>query len=77
MAALDWPRKGHQDMLDAAVCALVGLIWRGAPADRSVMIGDVESGYMVTPISDETRQRLEKAADMRDVPLSWPEVPRQ
>ena len=56
------PRKADQDCLDAAICAIVGLIWRASSRDRSAMIGDTQAGYMVTPISPETQMRLERAA---------------
>jgi len=63
-------QKADQDQLDASLCALVGLIWRGGPADASAMIGDIDTGYMITPITDATRRRLEAAAGSRDVPFS-------
>lgn len=64
------PRKFDQDKLDAALCALIGLSWRAGPANRSAMLGDLDSGYMVTPISNATRPRLEQAAIRRGVPMS-------
>jgi len=69
MTSLSTPKKAHQDMLDASICALVGLIWRGGPREASVMIGDIDKGYMVTPTSDAARQKLEAAALARDVPF--------
>lgn len=64
------PRKSDQDKIDSALCALIGLFWRAGPAVRSAMLGDVDSGYMITPISNATRSRLEQAAIRRDVPMS-------
>ncbi|WP_424931908.1 DUF429 domain-containing protein [Amaricoccus macauensis] len=64
------PRKSDQDKLDSTLCALVGLCWRAGPATGSVMLGDVDCGYMVTPISEATWPRLEKAAIRRGVP-TW------
>ena len=55
MQALAAPRKCHQDLLDAAICALIGLMWRAGPSNCSAMRGDLENGYMVTPISNATR----------------------
>lgn len=69
MAALSSPLKADQDRLDASICALIGLIWRGGAAHASAMLGDVKSGYMITPVSDVTRSRLEKAALRRGVPF--------
>jgi predicted RNase H-like nuclease len=64
------PRKSDQDKLDAAICALIGLYWRTGPIAHSAMLGDVDQGYMVTPISDETWPRLREAAIQRGVPMS-------
>jgi predicted RNase H-like nuclease len=70
MHALSQPRKADQDKLDAALCALIGLSWRAGPVSRSAMLGDLNSGYMVTPISLTTRPRLEQAAILRGVPIA-------
>jgi predicted RNase H-like nuclease len=70
MDAIAEPRKADQDMLDAALCALIGLGWRAGPVTRSAMLGDLNTGYMVTPISDSTRPRLKEAAVLRGVPIS-------
>lgn len=56
------PRKGDQDKLDAAICALVGLMWRTKPPPETVMIGDLETGYMIAPASAEVRSKLKMAA---------------
>ncbi|MDX1820088.1 MAG: DUF429 domain-containing protein [Paracoccaceae bacterium] len=72
MQSLPDPRKSDQDKIDAAICALIGLGWRAGPAHRSAMLGDLQSGYMVTPISDATRPRLEGAATRRGVPFAHP-----
>ena len=47
--------------------ALVGLYWRAGPAGASVMLGDLSSGYMITPLSDAIQPRLEAAAAQRGV----------
>lgn len=52
------PSKKDQDCLDAAICALIGAIWRMCARDDSVVIGDLESGYMVSPASDAIRHWL-------------------
>lgn len=75
MAALNQPRKADQDKLDAALCALVGLLWRAGPVSASVMLGDLASGYMITPVSDATRARLGLAALKRGVAMSPPPGP--
>lgn len=71
MHALTQPRKSDQDRVDAALCALIGLAWRAGPVASSAMLGDLNSGYMVTLMSDITRPRLEQAAIRRSVPVSW------
>lgn len=70
MYALSQPRKADQDKLDAALCALIGLAWRAGPVSSSAMLGDLTSGYMVTPMSEFTRARLERAAIQRGVPIA-------
>lgn len=70
MHALFQPRKADQDKLDAALCALIGLAWRAGPVSSSAMLGDLTSGYMVTPMSEFTRPRLERAAIQRGVPIA-------
>ena len=63
------PRKADQDCLDAAICALIGAIWRMCDRSESVVIGDLDRGYMVSPVSDGIRPRLERAAREREVPF--------
>lgn len=55
------PRKGEQDLLDAVICALIGLHWLVASPSKSMMIGDLKTGYMVTPVSDDVASRLRAA----------------
>ena len=52
------PRKKDQDMLDAAICELVALRWRLRPRGESMLIGNLETGYMVLPASAQVRERL-------------------
>lgn len=70
MGALDKPRKADQDRLDAAICALIGLAWRAGPDADSVMLGNLRSGYIVTPVSAATRPRLEQASRRQGLSLS-------
>lgn len=74
-ARLAAPTKSNQDLLDAAVCLLVALCWRRTPRDRSAVIGDSRTGYVVTPVSPVSREILERAADVKDVQIDgpWPE----
>lgn len=56
------PKKGDQDKLDAAICALVGLLWRTKARTETIMIGDLDTGYMIAPASAEVRSKLKIAA---------------
>lgn len=69
--AIVQPRKSDQDKLDATLCALIGLAWRVGTVSSSAMFGDLTCGYMVTPVSDATRSRLEQAAVRRGVPITY------
>ncbi len=60
--SLTAPRKGDQDKLDAAICALVGLLWRTKSRTETIMIGDLDTGYMIAPASPEVRSKLKIAA---------------
>lgn len=61
------PTKSDQDLLDGVLCALIGYIWLFEPRERSMMIGDLDTGYMITPALGEARWRLQDAADARAV----------
>jgi predicted RNase H-like nuclease len=63
------PRKADQDKLDAVICALVGYQWLTKPREDSIMIGDLETGYMITPASTDVRARLRTAAARGGVPV--------
>lgn len=73
MGGIEKPTKADQDRLDAAICALVGHLWRFGRSGEVAMIGDLDSGYMITPISENTRPRLEKAAQKHGVPFCVPD----
>ena len=66
-ADLAAPSKHDQDRLDSAICLLVALEWRQAPRDRVVVVGNGQTGYMVTPVSPDTRAILERAANEQGV----------
>ena len=63
------PRKADQDKLDALICALVGYQWLVKPRSESIMIGDLQAGYMIAPASPEVRAKLKAAATVRGVPV--------
>lgn len=51
------------------ICALIGLCWLTAPRDQSVMIGDLQNGYMIAPAINGVHERLVAAATQRGVPI--------
>ena len=65
--------KAAQDCLDAAICALVGYLWRFGPSGEVAMIGDLDSGYMITPISADTRSTLEEGAQEKGTSFCVPD----
>ena len=52
------PGKATQDKLDALLCLLIAARWL-RERESCVMIGDLENGYIVAPVSPEIRARLE------------------
>ena len=66
MRALEAPQKRDQDKVDAALCLIVALQWR-LQTDGVCVIGNLETGYMVTPTSNQTRGILEAACRKRRV----------
>jgi predicted RNase H-like nuclease len=62
------PTKSDQDLLDGVLCALIGYIWLFEPRSRSLMIGDFDAGYMLSPAFGEAKTRLQSAAALRGVP---------
>jgi predicted RNase H-like nuclease len=56
------PRKSDQDKLDSILCALIALRWRLGSRDQSLLLGDLGTGYMVMPASEEVRARITAAA---------------
>lgn len=63
------PRKADQDQLDAVLYALIGYQWRAKPRAESIMIGDLISGYMISPIDTSVKVRLKAAAAKHRVPI--------
>ena len=64
------PQKPHQDKIDAAICLLISLQWRRAQDRHELLsVGDLDCGYMVTPVSYATREILEAASERHNVGL--------
>ena len=72
LADLPKPSKTDQDCLDAAICLIVAVQWRRAPRNRVTVLGDAQTGYMVTPVTPPTRAILHSAATKRTVPMDAP-----
>ncbi len=64
------PRKSEQDGLDACLCLLVAL-YSSEGAD-CLMVGDLQTGYILVPDSAELRREIEERCDAtgRD-PAQW------
>ena len=58
----DKPQKSDQDNIDAAICLLVAVQWR-RQTDGVCVIGDLQTGYIVTPTSVATREILQAACE--------------
>lgn len=63
------PEKSHQDQLDAVICLLVAVRWRHGKRKDSIMIGDLNSGYIVAPVVPSIKQRLRIMAVKRKVAI--------
>ncbi len=68
------PRKTDQDHLDAIICALHALRWRGDVLRASAMIGDISAGYLVVPVHPALARRLKEDADRHAVPFAYQDV---
>lgn len=68
--AVSNPRKSDQDKLDSVICALIGYVWLSCDRSRSMLLGDLETGYILTPVSCETSGRLSKAAIEKGLPCN-------
>ena len=74
-SVLDRPVKQDQDHLDAMICLIIAIQWRREKRRNYLaVIGDGREGYMVTPVSPETREILWRAAKQKRVPMDthWP-----
>jgi predicted RNase H-like nuclease len=62
------PLNAYQNMLNSVFCCFMGYRWLIAPRADSILIGDLQSGYMVAPTEAGTRNRLTAAAAEHGVP---------
>jgi len=66
--AISDPRKRNQDQLDSVICALIGYVWLACDRSHSMLLGDLKTGYIVTPVSHETSNRLHAASSAKGIP---------
>lgn len=62
-AELTKPTKADQDRLDAMLCLAIALWWRSRDRSQSMILGSIDTGYMVLPASREVRERLSATAE--------------
>lgn len=81
VGSLSFQNKSNEDKLDSIVCAYTALLWWQRGTDRSTMIGDMSTGYIVTPHNEETLTRFKKAfvqqvnrCDAQPAPVREPTV---
>lgn len=62
------PNKEDQDRLDACICLIVALSWRKRlKGQLMALIGDVDSGYIVSPVCENALSKLRPSAKERSV----------
>jgi predicted RNase H-like nuclease len=52
--------KDNENKVDAIICAYVAAFWWKYGTERSTMIGDIHSGYIVTPHNEHTLPLLKE-----------------
>ena len=55
-------------MLDSKLCMIVAARWRLGERSESMMLGDLDTGYMVLPADPAVRERLCASAANLGVP---------
>ena len=58
-----------EDELDAFMCAYIGFYYWRHGTDRCRIVGDLDSGYIVTPVTQELGDRIDRLV-LRDVPVA-------
>jgi predicted RNase H-like nuclease len=67
--------KRHEDLLDALTCAYVALYRHRWGDDRCPVVGDLVSGYIVTPATEAMRECFEGARPHPPGPRPHPPAP--
>lgn len=69
-ACMDKPGKGEQDGVDACICLLAAL--HLAEGRKSLMVGDVQTGYIVVPYGESLEKELvDRCREMAWNPSEW------
>ena len=63
---LEEPKKSDQDRLDAALCVLIGIEWRFGPRSDSIMIGDLNNGYVFYSFTENNLRGVTLEAYLND-----------
>ena len=58
-----------EDELDAIMCAYIGFYYWRHGTDRCRIVGDLDSGYIVTPVTQEFGDRIDRLV-LREVPVA-------
>jgi predicted RNase H-like nuclease len=48
--------KRHEDALDALTCAYIALYFHRWQTEKCAILGDLETGFIVTPVNEAMRQ---------------------
>lgn len=68
-AKLAPPRKSDQDKLDAVVCVIITYLWWRYGRERSMVTGDMATGYIVTPTNPSVTVEVGARANLLHVPF--------
>jgi predicted RNase H-like nuclease len=73
-AQIEKPRKADQDCLDAVICVLITHLWWKYGYERSLVVGDFDTGYIVTPTNTIMTASLVLTASTHDVSIHLGDV---
>ena len=62
LTTIGMSKKTDQDRLDAVLCLLIAIRWRLGARNDSIMVGDLQTGYMIAPASVEVMDRLQRSS---------------
>ncbi|MDQ2682866.1 MAG: hypothetical protein M3Y37_05005, partial [Chloroflexota bacterium] len=68
-AGADGLRKSDQDCLDATICVVITVLWWRFGYERCITVGDLTTGYIVTPSHPAMTDQIRASAAIRDVPV--------